>query len=205
MDHHLKSKSSRRRAFTIIELLVVIGIIAVLAGIFFGVAGGVRERSKISRAETELSLLAQYLAQYKAHYGDFPHVDLAESNSADSASKREGEDGIVALYDALNGLRAVDGTALDPRQRAFIDRSKFDHQFAPSKNPPTPANPDKAPVALIDPWGNAYRYYYKSSTTWENPTYLLYSTGGSGSHEKPDAKGYSDKSDPSNVDNVYSN
>lgn len=209
MDQHLARKKHRGAAFTIVELLVVIAIITVLAGIFFGVTRGVNERSRISRAETQLSLLAQYLDSYKAQYGDYPRVEMADSNSADSGTEREGELGIVELYNALNGMRGVDpDTDLNPRQRAYIDRSKFSHEFTPSKGPPTPTDPETAPVALIDPWGNAYRYYYAPppvTTAWENPRYVLYAVGESGAHEPPGADGYPDKKDPKNVDNVYAN
>lgn len=206
MDHQLNRKRTSRRAFTIIELLVVMAIIAILSGIFFGVASGVRERSRISRAQSDLVLLAQYLEQYKAHYGDYPHVTLLESTSAGGGEKVEGEEGIVALYDALNGLRAVDGKPLTSRERAFIDRSKFNHEYSPSQGSPPITDPEKDSVALLDPWGNAYRYFYKSTSTWEDgASYVLYSVGPSGEHEQPNADGYADKSDFKNLDNIYAN
>src|SRR5690625_2312634 len=194
-----RTSNKKTRAFTIIELLVVIAVIGILAGIFFGVAGGVRERSQISRAENDLQLLAQYLEQYKAHYGDYPWVDRADFNSpnSDTATERAGEKGIVELYESLNGFRSIDGTdtfgtgPTNPRQRAFVDRSKFNHEFAPSLNPPTPTDPEEASVAILDPWGQAYRYYYdKGSATWENPSYVLYSVGPDGEHGLPDNRGY---------------
>lgn len=205
MDHYLTRKKTSQGGFTIIELLVVIAIIAVLSGIFFGVAGGVRERSRISRAQSDLGLLAQHLEAYKAHYGDYPHVSLADSNSS-GGSQVDGEQGIVALYNALNGMRAIDGDKLDPRQRAFIDRAKFKHAFSPSQTPPNPSNPEEADVALFDPWGRAYRYYYDKSTAgWENPSYVLYSVGESGAHKAPSTKGFSDRTDPANLDNIHTN
>jgi prepilin-type N-terminal cleavage/methylation domain-containing protein len=201
----------RRRAFTIIELLVVIAAIAILSGIFFGVARGVNERSRISRAQSELALLAQYLEQYRAHYGDYPRVDFPAANSAATGTKREGEDGMVQLYHALNGRREIrhNATPFAPgdRQRAFIDRTKFDYVFAPSLNPPNPNLPETDPVVLVDPWGNLYRYYYmlNGNATWRNPTYVLYSMGPSGEHEPPGPDGYSDRDHAKNTDNFYAN
>lgn len=212
MDHHVTKNMPSRSAFTIIELLVVIAIIAVLVGIFFGLSGGVNERSRISRAQTEVALIAQYLEQYKGHFGDYPRVTFARANSSATASKLEGEDGIVDLYNALNGMRGVasDSTLLaaTARQRAFIDRSKLRHEFAPSLNPPAnPANPETDAVVLVDPWGNAYRYYYlrHESAIWENSSYVLYSMGGSGEHQQPNLRGFSDKNDADNLDNIYAN
>lgn len=201
-----------RRGFTIVELLVVIAIIAILSAVFFGVAGSVRERSRIARAETELSMLAQYLEQYKAHYGDYPRVAFADANSPSSVSKLEGEDGNVALYNALNGMRGVASNSAvhlpEDRQRPFIDRSKFRYAFAPSQDPPAnPADPETAPAVLLDPWGNAYRYYYMNHElgSWENNSYVLYSVGESGEHQEPALTGYPDRSHPRNLDNIYAN
>lgn len=206
MDQRRTRAESDKWGFTIIELLVVIAIIAVLAGIFFGVADNVRTKARISRAESDLALLAQYLEQYKAQYGEFPFVQPTESDSPATTSKREGEDGTVALYNALNGLRSIDGKDLDPRQRALIDRGKFQHEFSPSLDPPTPADPEVAPVALLDPWGQAYRYYYKNPAnpnTWENPSYVLYSVGPDGAHSAPNVNGYPDPAHQDNIDNLY--
>ena len=41
-----------RKAFTLIELLTVIAIIGILAGITFGVIGGVQENSRKAQART---------------------------------------------------------------------------------------------------------------------------------------------------------
>jgi prepilin-type N-terminal cleavage/methylation domain-containing protein len=50
-----------RRAFTLIELLTVIAIIAILASIAFGVMSGVKKRAAAQRARADLAVLAQAL------------------------------------------------------------------------------------------------------------------------------------------------
>jgi prepilin-type N-terminal cleavage/methylation domain-containing protein len=62
----------RRRAFTLVELLVVISIIAVLAAFLIPVAGSVARSRKISVAQSELQQIETALENYKAKYGAYP-------------------------------------------------------------------------------------------------------------------------------------
>jgi prepilin-type N-terminal cleavage/methylation domain-containing protein len=191
-----------RKAFTLIELLAALAIIGILAAIAFGLTRGANERSRQARAESELALLSQYLEQYRAYYGDYPRVTRVASNNTDGS-------GTIALYNALNGMRPVDknagkfsGSGNEPRQRAFIDRSKFRHEFVP----PNPSNPETADALLLDPWGSFYRYYYEPDhAQWENPGYVLYSVGPGMTHQQPDNKGFPDYEHADNVDNLYAN
>ncbi|MDB4978070.1 MAG: hypothetical protein JWM56_256 [Candidatus Peribacteria bacterium] len=54
----------RRRAFTLIELLIVVAIIAVLAAIVFFSVGGNIKKTKFVRAKAELAQISQALNQY---------------------------------------------------------------------------------------------------------------------------------------------
>src|SRR5205809_3205351 len=61
-----------RRAFTIIELLVVISIIIILAGLILSTMGYVRKKAARSRAETEIAAISAALESYKADNGIYP-------------------------------------------------------------------------------------------------------------------------------------
>jgi general secretion pathway protein G len=65
-------KTHRNAAFTLIELLIVMGIIAILASIGLASAGAVQEKSKRSRAQTEIAAMTAALENYKADNGDYP-------------------------------------------------------------------------------------------------------------------------------------
>src|ERR1700716_839241 len=59
-------------AFTILELLVVISIIIVLAGLILATSGYVQKKAARSRAEAEIAAMSAALESYKADNGIYP-------------------------------------------------------------------------------------------------------------------------------------
>ena len=59
-------------AFTILELLVVITIIIVLAGLILATVGYVQKKGARSRAEAEIAAMSAALESYKADNGIYP-------------------------------------------------------------------------------------------------------------------------------------
>ena len=72
---------SGRKGFTIVEMLAVIGVIAVLLSIIVTAASGVLKSSRSKRAEVMRNSLEQAIAAYYAQEGKWP--SLIESASAD--------------------------------------------------------------------------------------------------------------------------
>jgi len=67
--------------FTIVELMVVITIISILAGLILSTAGYVQKKGATSRASGEIAAMATALENYKADNGDYP----SNSSSATTA------------------------------------------------------------------------------------------------------------------------
>ena len=63
---------SRRRAFTLIELLIVIAIIAILAALLFPVGAKIKNGATIKKAQAELLQVETAINSYKAKYGHYP-------------------------------------------------------------------------------------------------------------------------------------
>jgi prepilin-type N-terminal cleavage/methylation domain-containing protein len=177
------------RAFTLIELLTVIAIIAILASISFGVISGVKERSAVSQAKAELSVLSQALESFKKQYGDYPQT------------KDEAE-----LYAALSGRLGPKPSVGTISGKRFINASDLSVKAAGGGEP---TDYDAAGNYLADPWGNPYKYFYKNEadpTAWRSLSYILYSSGPEFEGEVvPDNTGVIDTQTAANLDNIYAN
>lgn len=190
----------RSSAFTLLELLAVITIIAILVGIVIGVGRRASEAGKTARAKAELAALGAALETYKRTYGDYPRVS-PDSLGTDTGSGQ-------ALYAALNGQRGPQPASANfpMRQRVLLEKSRFALAH--------PAAADDAVNALLDPWGNPYRYAYNPGAAWRNSSFVLLSAGPDGSATLPipadgiiDAAYEAMLSDgrPLNLDNIYAN
>src|SRR3954453_23526584 len=90
----LNYRRPRSTAFTILELLVVITIIIILAGLTIATMNYVQTKARRSRAEAEIAAISAALENYKADNGVYPRDDDTDT------------------LDARSGLNA--GTELNP-------------------------------------------------------------------------------------------
>jgi type II secretion system protein G len=63
---------ARSTGFTLLELMIVIAIIAILAGLILSTAGYIQKKGASSRAEAEIAALTVALENFKADNGDYP-------------------------------------------------------------------------------------------------------------------------------------
>ena len=176
-----------------IELLMVIAVILILAGITFGVSRGVQNAQARAKVKAELATISQALETYKSKNGDYPWIsvlNVANDNNVKSASH--------ALLKTLVGWQSVDGTQVGETNSSGIryDKAKSAldvSKLSLSREWPVPSSDDEstlvdetAPIAstyFTDPWGNAYVYLYKNPSnlnTWERYGYILFSRGADG-------------------------
>lgn len=127
--------TSRRRAFTLIEMLVVMGIIALLMGILFPVLAKVKDVARRTRARTEVKQLAlawnSYLNDYRTW---FPSpgggVGLAASiRMMDAATVK-----ILAGVDIANNSRSVMFYEFPSNTNSFFDPWSKEYQVALDPN-----------------------------------------------------------------------
>src|SRR6478672_9338641 len=100
----------RYNAFTLIELIVVVGIIIVLSGLVLSTVGYARKKGARARAETEIAAISAACENYKADNGVYP--TSTDTNGLDPTT------GTIAnyktpcryMYGELSGDRDFDGT-----------------------------------------------------------------------------------------------
>jgi general secretion pathway protein G len=68
-------KSQRRAAFTLVELMLVVVIIAVLAGLVLPRLVGSKEKADISAAKGQMKTFETLLYTYQLHTGSFPTTE----------------------------------------------------------------------------------------------------------------------------------
>jgi general secretion pathway protein G len=72
---NIKRNQSRRSAFTLIELLLVMVILAILAGVVINKFGGIQERARDTRAKTDITNIKNALEQFKIVNTRYPNTE----------------------------------------------------------------------------------------------------------------------------------
>jgi len=163
----------RKSAFTIIELLVVISIIIILAGLILSTVGYVQKKGTRLRAEAEIAAISAALESYKADNGIYPTDSnttekLKASLDPDGGDPSKFIDAGKYLYKTISG--DTDG---DPS--TGIETKPY---LAFKPNMLSPNN-----TYVRDPFGSCYGYSTAKAanptgTDGYNPTFDLWSTAG---------------------------
>ncbi|MFZ2653504.1 MAG: type II secretion system protein [Victivallales bacterium] len=74
----------KRKSFTIVELLVVISIIAILAGLLLPAISGVRNKAKKTKAKAQCNAIAMAIKSYESTYGLLPWGPDGTTDTASS-------------------------------------------------------------------------------------------------------------------------
>ena len=61
-----------KSGFTLVELLVVISIIGILAGIILGMSGGAQATANRKKAESDIERISAFVTSYQMEYGRVP-------------------------------------------------------------------------------------------------------------------------------------
>jgi prepilin-type N-terminal cleavage/methylation domain-containing protein len=173
-----RSHSSFRvhRAFTLIELIVVIGIIAILTGLVLSTVGYARKKSATARAEAEIGALSAAIENYKSDNAVYPSgPDTNALNAQTSVNPSAYSAASLYLYNALFGATAGSRTPNAGARSYFV--------FKP--NMLFPADQNQLVQYIQDPFGNSYGYSTidnpianPTPAPGYNPTFDLWSTAG---------------------------
>jgi general secretion pathway protein G len=168
----MKSHTRRgRAAFTLIELMAVITIIVILAGIVVGGMGYVNEKQARGRASVQIALLSKALEEYKLDMGTYPptanRTGTFTTNGTNTSS---------ILFRALYHDGIVDDT-----KRIYLP--ELDPVNSKQGWTTTPVGTN---TTITDPWGNQYCYRTATAANGsanadtQNPDFDLWSAGKDG-------------------------
>ena len=149
-----RSKFARFDAFTLMEVLVVVGLTAVVAGLFFPAFNSVREAARNAEAKEQMMQLLTAIRGYHTDYGRVPMLHQGEDRTfGEPRNKGAGDYDQAEL---MNVLRAT-GKGWDDPQATNLN-SKRTVFFEPrlAKNPAQPAGGIGTDGRLYDPWGRPY-------------------------------------------------
>ena len=138
----LCEKKNLADSFTLVELLGVITIIGILAGLTLGAAGAIRRHGAASQAKSEVAALQAACERYFTDYQTYPSNQAVNpSASFDPTSYNNAGQ---TLFTALFGANQYNKTPATKRY------------FEPK--PSMVSSTNTANPYFIDPWGYAYGY-----------------------------------------------
>ena len=142
----------KRQFFTLVELLLVIAIIAILAGIAIPVVGGMNKKGKETKARSEINAIITAIKQYEADYGTLPFIPSSTPENDIFITSKDNTDKYDEVMEILMNLRP-DGADFsstnkrlgNPKNKRYID--------PPSKK--VKVGSDEG-YYFLDPWGRRY-------------------------------------------------
>ena len=147
-----RSQKKAAKAFSLVELLVVISIIGLLAGLSSVAIPKALEAGKKARAKGELMAIVSAVKAYKQEYGSWPATESISTDSSGEFGAWYGPSKWAAgtglsrgkdLMKILSGQNVGTGMGstwprpMNPKQITFLEGAKSDGSF-------------------LDPWGTQY-------------------------------------------------
>jgi len=171
------SMTTRGRAFTLLELLVVIATIIILGGLVLSTVGYVQKKGARVRTEAEIAAISAALENYRADNGIYPRDATATDNLDPAASINLANYAPATLY----LYKQLTGDANADRQINGSETGRNYFAFRP--NQLSPSDQTQKVTAIRDPFGNSYGYSTAKAanpngTLGDNPTFDLWSTAG---------------------------
>ena len=163
-------RKSPTSAFTLLEMLTVLAIIVILAGLVLSVGGYAQKKSALARAEGEKSMLISACESYKSDNGNYPRDKALTSggkSKTDDINPKQHfiptdtkySDSSLFLYMELSGDKKGTGTKPDgiPEDGEARYMKEFDPRILNAKKDTTTKKITEVNY-MQDPFGFPYAY-----------------------------------------------
>jgi type II secretory pathway pseudopilin PulG len=174
---HSSFRAAGASAFTVVELLIVMAIILILAGLILATSGYVQKKGARSRAEAEIAAMSAASENYKADNGIYPKSTASDALDARTVTDpKQYEPACGEFYAQLVGDADYDDIT-DSGAKAYMT---FKPNMKSVPDATSPAGSGNKTFAR-DPFGNSYGYSTAKAaapagSVGYNPTFDLWST-----------------------------
>jgi type II secretory pathway pseudopilin PulG len=177
-------RSRRELGFSFVEILVVMGIIAVLVGIGIGVYAMVIKKTPVFKTKSQVGALATAIEAWKRQWKGYPPSDLNRlglvmgTQLTLKGRLNTNNTGIEALYQALYVVGVDFNADVSPSSLANTDDDRLEKAITKDGNGYL--------FEIVDAWGNPFVYFVDADyVTAEKtpPTYVLGEEGDGGNVE----------------------
>lgn len=204
------TKQFKVKGFTLIEMLVVIAIIGILAGLLIPAASKARREAAVRKAQTTIAALETALSMYYTDYGMYPP---SANSTSGSTTQENGNSFVVNINTGLNLVGALSSTTKGGPYMKFRSEDL-------RKDTSTPPR-----YVIVDPWGRAYVYisrryintasgavgnvddtygpWWPNTTNRTQNTYNIYSFGPDGTTETTGGTDVTDTTSTSAFNSQY--
>ncbi len=167
------------RGFSMVELMVVIGVIVILAGLLIAALPGIQNQVNRNKVEVFLAELKGGLSAYQLDNGIYPQNEPSGGGDNDQA----GVEGAKVLYKHLSGDFDTDGKVdFDKNEKVYVP--KLDYESNKSGKEPRSTNIG-GDYMVVDSYGDPVRYLAQppklsagKQRLTRNPTFDLWSIAG---------------------------
>lgn len=159
----------KRRSYTLVEILMVVGIIAILVGLAIPVLNSARSSARLNKASAECNAIALAIKNFETEYGQMPNPAAASDGASaptatfnnlyaptDNELKQESDVGNTTTYYKLFTML----TMYDPSDHTQKITSGYKNNVKKMVflDPPPSYAEGKT---YLDPWGKPYTILYR--------------------------------------------
>ena len=162
----LRTVSGLPSAFTLLEVMLVIGIIAILVSLLFPVVIGASAKAKEKQAMAETRTILVAIKAYRQEYGKWPAQTQATNDTTYITNN------YYVIQPLLGSNLVIGSSQMNPKNKIFLNM-----QVNTNNNPDYAGN-------YLDPWGIPYVICMDEdgnnglAIVWSNKNYVANNTSG---------------------------